>query len=74
MARRLRIIGTNSGNDGCPTLYEDLDTGEVLVQGDVVTGPDDLAQLRNVKPGEGVVAVPRVLLADFAPRRRTRCR
>lgn len=29
MARRLRFIGTNSGNDGCPTLYEDLDTGEV---------------------------------------------
>ncbi|WP_137994276.1 DUF6879 family protein [Streptomyces vilmorinianum] len=68
MARRLRFIGTNSGNDGCPTLYEDLDTGELLVQGDAVTDPDDVAQLRNVKPGEGFVVVPRVLLADFAPR------
>lgn len=38
MARRLRFIDTNSGNDGCPTLYEDLDTGEVLVQGDAA-GP-----------------------------------
>ncbi|QIQ04803.1 DUF6879 family protein [Streptomyces liangshanensis] len=68
MARRLRFIGTNSGNSGCPTLYEDLDTGEVLVQGDVVTDPEDLAQLRNVKDSEGLVVVPRVLLADFAPR------
>ncbi|MFD8891157.1 DUF6879 family protein [Streptomyces sp. NPDC059566] len=68
MARRLRFIGTNSGNDGCPTLYEDLDTGEVLVQGDAVTDPHDVAQLRNVKDGEGFVVVPRVLLAYFAPR------
>jgi hypothetical protein len=68
MSRRLRYIGTNSGNDGCPTLYEDVDTGEVLVQGTVVTDPKEVAQLRNVKDGEGFVMVPRVLLADFAPR------
>ncbi|WP_414168832.1 DUF6879 family protein [Streptoverticillium reticulum] len=68
MARRLRFIGTNSGNNGCPTLYEDLDTGEVLVQGEAVTDPEDVAQLRNVKEGEGFVVVPRVLLTDFAPR------
>ncbi|QXE36233.1 hypothetical protein KQY30_20285 [Streptomyces sp. GMY02] len=68
MARRLQFIGTNSGNSGCPTLHEDLDSGEVLVQGDAVTDPDDVAQLRNVKDGEGFVVVPRVLLADFAPK------
>ncbi|MFG3226008.1 DUF6879 family protein [Kitasatospora sp. NPDC048194] len=68
MSRRLRYIGSNSGHNGCPTLYEDAETGEVLVQGEVATDPDDLAQLRNVKPGEGAVIVPRVLLADFAPR------
>ncbi|MFD5081621.1 DUF6879 family protein [Kitasatospora sp. NPDC058406] len=68
MSRRLRYIGSNSGNNGCPTLYEDVETGEVLVQGDAVTDPDEVAQLRNVKPGEGFVVVPRVLLADFAPR------
>ncbi|MER7581994.1 DUF6879 family protein [Kitasatospora sp. NPDC097691] len=68
MSRRLRYIGSNSGLNGCPTLYEDVRTGEVLVQGDVVTDPAELAQLRNVKPSEGAVAVPRVLLADFAPR------
>lgn len=72
MARRLRFIGTNSGNNGCPTLYEDLDTGEVLVQGDEVKDPDDIAQLRNVKDGEGFVVVPRELLADFAPREAVR--
>ncbi len=31
MGRRLRYIGTNSGNDGCPTLYEYVDTGNILV-------------------------------------------
>ncbi|MET9402194.1 DUF6879 family protein [Kitasatospora sp. NPDC002965] len=41
MSRRLRYIGSNSGNNGCPTLYEDVETGEVLVQGDAVTDPDD---------------------------------
>ncbi|MFJ6214084.1 DUF6879 family protein [Streptomyces sp. NPDC092296] len=68
MARRIRMIGTSSGNNGCPTLYEDLDTGDVLVQGDAVTDPDDIEQLRNVKEGEGFVTVPRILLADWAPR------
>jgi hypothetical protein len=32
MARRLRFIGTTSEDGNCPTLYEDLDTGEILVQ------------------------------------------
>ncbi|MFH8381200.1 hypothetical protein ACH4E7_09670 [Kitasatospora sp. NPDC018058] len=68
MSRRLRYIGNTSGDDGCPTLYEDVDTGEVVVQGDVVTDPDEMAQFRNIKPGEGFVTVPRALLADFAPR------
>jgi hypothetical protein len=39
-----------------------------LVQGDVVSDPEEVAQLRNIKPGEGFVVVPRVLLADFSPR------
>ncbi|MGK5546010.1 DUF6879 family protein [Streptomyces sp. URMC 127] len=68
MARRLWMIGTNSGNNGCPTLYEDLDSKEILVQGDQVTDPDDIAQLRNVKDGEGFVVVPRELLANFGPK------
>ncbi|ROR44577.1 DUF6879 family protein [Kitasatospora cineracea] len=68
MSRRLRYIGSNSGHSGCSTLYEDEDSGNVLVQGDLVTDPDEIARMRNVKPGEGFVTVPRVLLADFAPR------
>lgn len=72
MARRLRFVGTNSGNNGCPTVYEDLESGEALVQGEAVTDPDDIAQLRNMKPGEAVVAVPRELLVDFGPRETTR--
>lgn len=46
MARRLRVIGSTSGVGDCPTLYEDLDAGEVLVQGALVTDPDDVAQLK----------------------------
>ncbi|MFG2846124.1 DUF6879 family protein [Kitasatospora sp. NPDC048296] len=68
MSRRLRYIGSTSDNDGCPTLYEDEATGAVIVQGDLVTDPAEIAQLRNIKPGEGFVTVPRALLADFAPR------
>ncbi|MFJ9946724.1 DUF6879 family protein [Kitasatospora sp. NPDC091207] len=68
MSRRLRYIGSNSGNNGCPTLYEVVETGDVLVQGDLVTDPEEVAQLRNVQPGEGFVIVPRALLADFSPR------
>ncbi|WP_316522861.1 DUF6879 family protein [Kitasatospora brasiliensis] len=68
MNRRLRFTGSNSGLNGCPTLYESVETNEVIVQGDLVTDPDEIAQFRNIKPGEGFVTVPRVLLADFAPR------
>ncbi|MFD8782281.1 DUF6879 family protein [Kitasatospora sp. NPDC059599] len=68
MSRRLRYIGSNSDDNNCPTLYEDTETGEMVVQGDLVTDPDEIAQFRSVKPGEGFVTVPRTLLADFAPR------
>ncbi|MCF2528426.1 DUF6879 family protein [Yinghuangia soli] len=68
MARRLRFVGTNSGNNGCPSLYEDLDSGEYLVQGKAVTDPADLSQLRNVEAHEGFVVVPRELLAVFGPK------
>lgn len=67
MSRRLRYIGSTSGTDGCPTLYEDVESGEVLVQGEAVTDPEEIAQLRNVKPSETFVMLPRALLADFAP-------
>ncbi|MET8700904.1 hypothetical protein ABZW10_18845 [Kitasatospora sp. NPDC004723] len=48
VSRRLRYIGSNSGKDGYPTLYGDVETGEVLVQGEAVTDPDEVAQLPTV--------------------------
>ncbi|MGA5704636.1 hypothetical protein [Peterkaempfera bronchialis] len=62
------MLGTTSDKNECPTLYEDLDTGEILVQGDAITDPEDVAQLRNVRPGEAFVVIPRELLLRFAPK------
>ncbi|MFJ8842325.1 DUF6879 family protein [Streptomyces cyaneofuscatus] len=68
MARRLRFNGTGSGVNGCPSLHEDLDTGEVVVHGLPLTDPDDIAQLRHLSDGEVPVVVPRELLVDFGPK------
>ncbi|MBQ0830128.1 hypothetical protein [Streptomyces tagetis] len=68
MARRLRMLGTTSEEGKCPTLYEDLDTGDIIVQGYTVTDPDDVAQLENVLSGESFVVVPRELLTRFTPK------
>ncbi|MEV8328336.1 hypothetical protein [Kitasatospora sp. NPDC056731] len=59
MARRLRVIGSTSGVGDCPTLYEDVDTGEVVVQGYAVTDPEDVAQLMHVKDAARVHPVRR---------------
>lgn len=68
MVRRLRKVGTNSGNDGCPTLYEIPGTDRFVVQGDRVTDAAELDQLDNLTPEEGAVTVPRELLANFGPK------
>lgn len=67
MARRLRMLGTTSEDGKCPTLYEDLDTGEVLVQG-LLADPEDIAQMVNPLSGESMVVIPRDLLTRFAPK------
>ncbi|MFE6127537.1 DUF6879 family protein [Streptomyces sp. NPDC056437] len=67
MARRLSKVGTNSGNNGCPTLYE-TEGGAYVVQGDRVTDPAELRQLDNLTADEGAVTVPRELLANFGPK------
>lgn len=67
MARRLRMLGTTSDDGKCPTLYEDLDTGDVLVQGKQADA-DDIAQMVNPLSGETMVVIPRELLTRFAPR------
>ncbi|MFF3398020.1 DUF6879 family protein [Streptomyces sp. NPDC002659] len=64
----LRFIGTTSDGGDCPTLYEVEATGDILVQGERVTDPEQLARLRDVKDSETFVIVPRDLLTRFAPR------
>ncbi|MGQ4347523.1 hypothetical protein [Streptomyces sp. SAS_275] len=65
---RLRFIGTTSENGNCPTLYEDTETGDIVVQGYTVTAPEDTAQLRDVLPSESFVRIPRELLTRYMPR------
>ncbi|UNO41886.1 DUF6879 family protein [Streptomyces sp. MST-110588] len=64
----LRFIGTSSEDGECPTLYEVEGTDNILVQGDRVTNPSQLAELRDVADSETFVIVPRDLLIRFAPR------
>lgn len=67
MTRRMWKVGTNSGNDGCPTLYTEPGTDTYVVQGDPVTDPAELGQL-DLAQGEAAVTVPRELLANFGPK------
>jgi hypothetical protein len=64
----LRFLGTTSENGNCPTLYEVIETGDLVVQGDRLTDPEHLSQLRDVNESETFVVVPRELLTRFAPR------
>ncbi|MEV7793433.1 DUF6879 family protein [Streptomyces sp. NPDC087512] len=68
MARRLRFNGTDSKNGGCPAVHEDLDSGEIIVQGRPLTDPEDLVQLQHFGPGDAAVAVPRELLVNHGPK------
>lgn len=72
MARKLRFNGTGSGATGCPSVHEDLDSGEVIVHGPPLTDPADVAQLQHLSEGEVAVVVPRDLLVDWAPKGRNR--
>ncbi|MGY5013417.1 DUF6879 family protein [Streptomyces sp. 900105755] len=72
MARRLRFNGTGSGVNGCPSVHEDLDSGEVIVHGPALTDPADIGQLRHLNEGEVPIVVPRELLVDFGPKEVTR--
>ncbi|MFJ9376120.1 DUF6879 family protein [Streptomyces sp. NPDC101455] len=65
--RRMWKVGTNSGNDGCPTLYTAPGADTYVVQGDPVTDPAELDQL-DLAQGEAAVTVPRELLANFGPK------
>ncbi|MER5617827.1 DUF6879 family protein [Streptomyces sp. NPDC002215] len=68
MARRLRFNGTDSKNGGCPAIHDDLDSGEIIVQGTPLTEPEDLAQLQHFGPDDVAVVVPRELLVNHGPK------
>ncbi|MFG3379452.1 hypothetical protein [Streptomyces sp. NPDC047999] len=70
--RRLRFNGTGSGVNGCPSLHEDLDSGEVIVHGPPLTDPADIARLRRLGEGEVPIVVPRELLVGWGPKDMTR--
>jgi hypothetical protein len=72
VARRLRFNGTDSKNGGCPAVHEDLDSGEILVQGTPLTDPEDTAQLQHFGPKDAAVIVPRELLVNHGPKEVTR--
>lgn len=64
----LRFIGTTSEHGNCPTLYEVVETGDIVVQGDKLIDPEHLGQLRDVGEHETFVVIPRDLLTRFAPK------
>lgn len=65
---RLRFIGSDSPGGSCPSLYE-TDDGRIVIQGQRLTDPEALEQLRDVLGGETAVVVPRELLDNhWAPR------
>ncbi|MYU20426.1 hypothetical protein [Streptomyces sp. SID8352] len=64
----LRFIGTTSEHGNCPTLYEVVETGDIVVQGDNLTDAEHLSQLRDLGVKEGSVVIPRELLTRFAPK------
>ncbi|MFI2033744.1 DUF6879 family protein [Streptomyces bottropensis] len=68
MTRRLRFNGTDSKNGACPAVHEDLDSGEIIVQGRPITAPDDLRQLQHFGRDDAAVAVPRELLVNHGPK------
>lgn len=72
MPRRLRFIGTDSKNGGCPAIHEDLDSGQVIVQGAPISDPDDVSQLQHFGPDDAAVAVPRELLVNHGPKEMVR--
>ncbi|WP_405969804.1 hypothetical protein OG496_05300 [Streptomyces sp. NBC_00988] len=72
MTRNIRFNGTGSGDTGCPSIHEDVDTGQVIVHGPPLADSEDVAQLQHLGPGEVAVVVPRELITDWAPKDRTR--
>lgn len=63
---RLSFVGItpNTPDNGCPAVFVDEETGDVLVLGEVVTDQDALAEVAQHSPiggAEAVVKVPPAL-------------
>jgi hypothetical protein len=58
---KLHLLGTSSGKDGCPALYA-TDRGTYVVQGKLVTDPEAIARLVDVRDDEFYVEIPSDLL------------
>lgn len=59
---RLRTLAKdgNSGEQGCPSIHRDDDSGRIVFQGAGV----DMAHLPNALPGEQAVVLDEVVLRD----------
>ncbi|SDP87333.1 hypothetical protein SAMN04487905_11189 [Actinopolyspora xinjiangensis] len=61
---QLRFLGTTSGSDACPNLYE-TDRGTYVVQGYKITDSEALRTLheRGLPETESAVEIPKALLS-----------
>jgi hypothetical protein len=64
---KLRLVYSGSQGGGCPTVYETDQGDDVVVQGDLVTDPEALGDLKDVLAGEGAV-LPRSVILEAARR------
>ncbi|MBX6768782.1 MAG: hypothetical protein IRY90_16805 [Actinomadura rubrobrunea] len=53
---RLRFLGTDSDQGGCPAMYA-TDRGTYVVQGKIVTDPAALGDVRDLAADETVVEI-----------------
>jgi len=58
---RLRHLGTDTGQEGCPTLYA-TDRNTYVVQGWKVTDPEAIGDLVDLRDHESYVEIPKTLL------------
>lgn len=63
---RLRLLGTESGKTGCPTLYA-TDRGTYVVQGKKVSDQQAIGDLVGLMDDEFYVEIPKGLLAYAEP-------
>lgn len=63
---RIEFVGGTTGQGGSPRLYRDEESGDFIVQGYVISDPNDVDQMK-IPSGETVVRVPASLF-DHLPK------